>query len=155
MDNLGLVETVDGLGQPLSVLDGHVSAASIAVMDHTAAMQWPPIMHSRLPAFQNETGMRSVRHQRTWHRIWFELSGEFWFRLNDERPRMTTKPTKTKKPAEPVVKVSAERPGGTFPTKTRSGPFLMGCAVRTVLPSCAAARVLRRAFITPGPRSSW
>src|ERR1700730_12718444 len=78
MDDLGLVETVDGLGQSivvavadathrgldtsfdqaLGVFDRDVLAASVAVMHEPAAMEGPPIMQSLLQGVEHEVGVR-------------------------------------------------------------------------------------------------
>ena len=74
MDDLGLVETVDRLGesivitvadaadrrldarlrQPLGVLDRDVLAAAIAVVHEPAAMDGPPIMEGLLQRIEHE-----------------------------------------------------------------------------------------------------
>ena len=78
MDDLGLVEAVDrlgesvvvgvadaadrrldaGLSQALGVLDRDVLAAPVAVMDEAAAMDRPPVMERLLQGIQHEAGMR-------------------------------------------------------------------------------------------------
>ena len=78
MDDLGLVEAVDrlgqsivvavadaadrrldpGLGEALGVLDRHVLAAAVAMMDEAAAMNRPPIVKRLLQGIQHEAGMR-------------------------------------------------------------------------------------------------
>ena len=77
MDDLGLVEAVDGLGQgvviavadtadrrldaglgeALGVLDRQVLAAAIAVMDEAAA-DWPAFVDRLLQGIEDEAGMR-------------------------------------------------------------------------------------------------
>ena len=77
MNDLGLVETVDRLGesivitvadaahrrldarlhQPLSVLDRDVLAAAVAVMYEPAAMGGPPIMEGLLQRIEHEARM--------------------------------------------------------------------------------------------------
>ena len=78
MDDLGLVEAVDRLGesivvavadaadrrldagfrQALGVLDRDVLAASVAVMHEPAAMDGPPIMEGLLQRIEHEARMR-------------------------------------------------------------------------------------------------
>ena len=78
MDHLGLVETVDrlgesivvavadaadrrldaGLGQALGVFDRDVLAAAVAVMHEPAAMDGPPVMQRLLQRIEHEAGMR-------------------------------------------------------------------------------------------------
>src|ERR1700729_1455115 len=78
MDDLGLVEAVDGFGesivvrvadathrgldaglrQALGVSDGDVLAASIAVVHEPASLHRPPIMESLLQSVKDEAGMR-------------------------------------------------------------------------------------------------
>src|SRR3984885_1802796 len=82
MDDLGLVEAVDGFGesivvrvadathrgldaglrQALGVSDGDVLAASIAVVHEPASLHKPPIMESLLQSVQDEAGMRRPAH---------------------------------------------------------------------------------------------
>ena len=81
MDDLGLVETVDGLGervvvaiadaadrrldtglgQALGLLDRDVLAASIAMMHQPAAMRRPSLMESLLQRVEHEACMRCPR----------------------------------------------------------------------------------------------
>src|SRR3982074_630727 len=78
MDNLGLVETIDGFGegivvtiantadrrlnacfrQALGIPDREVLAASVAVMHEPATMRRPPVMESLLERIENEARMR-------------------------------------------------------------------------------------------------
>ena len=80
MDDLGLVETVDGFGesivlgisdtadrrldaglsQALGVFDRDVLAASVAVMHEPTAMQWPPVMQSLFQRVEHEARVRCL-----------------------------------------------------------------------------------------------
>src|ERR1700722_8959538 len=82
MDDLGLVEAVDGFGesivvrvadathrrldagprQAFGVSDGDVLAASIAVVHEPASLHGPPIMESLFQSVQDEAGMRRPAH---------------------------------------------------------------------------------------------
>ncbi len=77
VDDLGLVKTVDrlgqdivvavanaadrwfdpGLGKALGILDRDVLAAAAAVMDQAASMDWPTIRDRLFEGIQNEAGM--------------------------------------------------------------------------------------------------
>ena len=77
MNDLGLVKPVDrfcegvviavsdaadrrldpGLGEPFGVLDGHVLAAAVAVVDEAAAMNRAPVVQGLFKRVQDEAGM--------------------------------------------------------------------------------------------------
>ena len=79
VDHLGLVKAIDrfgqsiviavadasdrwfnaGLGKALGVFDRDILAATIAVMDQPAAMNWPPVVQSLLEGIEHKAGMRS------------------------------------------------------------------------------------------------
>src|SRR5258708_37391801 len=82
MDDLGLVEAVDGFGesivvrvadathrrldaglrQAFGVSNGDVLAASITVVHEPASLRRPPIMESLFQSVQDEAGMRRPAH---------------------------------------------------------------------------------------------
>ena len=77
MDDLGVVGTIDGLGQSvvvavadaagrwfdpgfpeaLAILDRNVLAAAVTVVDKAASMAWPTIMDRSLERIHHETGV--------------------------------------------------------------------------------------------------